>query len=306
MTNQPPDDENFADIPLADAIDAGILMHREVHFGGSFEEMREYYEKEGKGISPDFDLDRINLLEELEKRLKRNLAEVLLSGPDAERIGQAKDAYKKLRNVYESKTNPGSRNIARLIADLILSEDEFPEKEIAAIAEEKSAAVPALIDLLRSEDYYDPLFPGYGLAPGLAVKCLGLIGDKRAIIALFEAIGDSDFFNEDVALTALHAIGAPAKEFLLRVLHGRPLNFDNERAAIALSQFREDPEVAEACLKMLKEIDIKQNPLLAEYLVLACEGLTSPALRKDFIKFADNPSIPKQLQQDIKTISSEW
>ena len=74
--------------------------------------------------------------------------------------------------------------------------------------------MPALIDLLRNEDFYDPLFPGYGEAPVLAAKCLGLIGDKRAIISLFEAIGEGDFFNEDIILDALHVIGNPARDFL--------------------------------------------------------------------------------------------
>lgn len=293
------------EMPLSDAIDIAILMHREVHFGGQFDEMIEYYEKEGKGASPDFDLERIKVLQALEQKMNQNLAPLLLSGPDADRIAQAKEAYKKLRSLYEKKASATTK-IPLLIADLILSEDEEPENEIKAIAAEKSLAVPALIDLLRAEDFYDPLFPGYGLAPALAIKCLGLIGDKRAIIGLFESIGTSDFFNEDVALAALHAIGQPAKDFLLKVLHGRPLNFDNERAAIALSQFREDPQVAEACLKMLNEIDIKQNPVLAEYLVLACEGIANPELRTQFRALANRPDISKTMQQDIKTVAIDW
>lgn len=294
---------NDSEMPLSDSIDVNILMHRDAHFGGRFEEMIEYYEKEGKGMSPDFDLDRIYALHELEKNLKGNLAATILSGADAERVAESRDAYKKLRSLYE---HPGKSKYPILIADLILSEEEHPEKEILAIVAEKSAIVPALIDILRSEKSYDPLFPGYGLLPELVIKCLGLIGDKRAIIALYESIGESDFFNEDIVLEALHAIGKPAKDFLLKVLHGRPLNFDNERAAIALSQFKEDSEVAHACFTMLKEINIKQNPMLAEYLALACEGLKSPSDRKEFLDFANNPTTPKALAQDIRTISLEW
>lgn len=304
MTYPNSDEEDYSETPLADSIDIGILMHRDAHFGGNFEEMIEYYEKGGKGIFPDFDIERIRTLHALEKRSQRNLAATLLSGADAEKIGKSRDTYKKLRTLYEHPSK--SSKFPTLIADLILSEEEYPEKEIAAIVAEKSGIVPALIDVLRSENFYDPIFPGYGLVPELVIKCLGLIGDKRAIIALFEAIGESDFFNEDIALEALHAIGAPAKTFLLKVLHGRPLNFDNERAAIALSQFREDPEVAAECFKMLKEINIKQNPMLSEYLVLACEGLQDQSLRNEFLSLANNPNTPKTVAQDIRTIASEW
>jgi len=291
------------DMPLSDIIDVGILMHRDVHFGGQFDIMLDYYEKEGKGVVPDFDIERISELKDLERRSNQNIAPILLTGADADRVGAAKNAYKKLRSIYEKQASAKTK-IPQLIADLILSEEEEPEKEIRALAAEKGAAVPALIDLLRSEDFYDPLFPGYGMAPTLAVKCLGMIGDKRAIIGLFESIGESDFFNEDSALDALHAIGKPAKEFLLKVMHGRPLNFDNERAALALGRFRDDPEVADACFTMLKEIDLKQNPLLAEYLVLACEGLSDPGKKRDFLALANRPSTPKALAQDIKTIAA--
>lgn len=303
-----PDDENDLGLSFADATDIGILMHRDVHFGGQFESMLEYYNKYGKGINPDFELTRISALDEIEKRIKQNLAPLLLSGADAEKVARAKEAYKKLRSVYEQKKPSSSSkpNFPLLIANLILSEEESPEEEIAAIVAQKGAIVPALIDLLRSEDYSDPLFPGYGLAPNLAVKCLGLIGDKRAIIALFETIGEGDFFSEDMALDALKAIGAPAKEFLLRVLHGQPITYDNERAAIALSRFRNDPEVAMRCLEMLKTLDLKKHFLLADYLVLVCEGLSNPEERKEFHRLAELATTPPALQRDIQAMVKEW
>lgn len=298
----------FEEVPLSNATDIMILMHRDVHFGGQFDVMIEYYEKDGKGILQEFEVEQIVALQEMEKRLNKNLAALMLSGADADRVAKAKEAYKKLRNLYSKDKKEASTKskIPMLIADLILAEEEMPEQEINAIVAEKSSIVPALIELLRAEDFYDPLFPGYGLAPALAIKCLAKIADKRAIFALFELIGEADFFSEDIALEALHAIGAPAKEFLLHVLHAKPLNFDNERAAIALCRFREDPEVAETCFKMLHEIDLKQHNILAEYLVLACEGLTAPNKRKEFIALADKPTIPKTLQQDIRSIASQW
>lgn len=297
-------EEGIEDFPLTNALDVSILMHRDAHFGGRFDVMLDYYAKGGKGVNPDFDIERILLLAEMEKKMNQNLAALLLSGPDAERVGEAREAYKKLRDLYETE-KPYSK-IPLLIADLILSESEEPKEEIAALVKEKGLAVTALLNLIRSEEFHDPLFPGYGLAPGLAVECLGLIGDKRAIITLFEAIGSGDFFDEDMALSALHAIGEQAKTFLLKVLHGKPLNVDNEKAAIALIAFKEDPQVASICLDMLKDPEVRRHLPLATYLVLACEGLTDAEKRKEFVKMMDDPRTSKSVLQDMKIVVSAW
>ncbi len=299
--NEQNENEEFS---LADASDAAILMHRDAHFGGQFEIMQNYYDKEGKGVCSDFDAKRISELAALEKEMNQNLSGIILSGADAERVAEAKEAYKKLRDLYD-EDKPFNK-IPLLLADLILSEDEDPREEIAAIIKEKGLAVSALIELIRSENFYDPLFPGYGQAPGLALKCLGLIKDKRAIIALFESIGTGDFFDEDVALDALHAIGDPAKEFLLRVLKGKPWTGDNEKAALALIAFKEDQTVSSTALKMLMDPDVCAHISLATYLILICEGLTDKKSREAFTALLDHPSTPKELKQDIKIIAKLW
>jgi hypothetical protein len=296
--------EDDTDFPLTYSIDNAILMHRDAHFGGDFDIMIKYYEKGGKGISSDFDLQRIKELAEIEKQSQKNLAPFLLSGAEAEKVARAKQAYQQLRELYEIP-NPKSQ-LPLLVADLILSEDVQASKEIEALAAQKGAAVPFLIDLLRNEEFHDPLFPGYGLAPGLAAQCLGAIGDKRAIISLFESIGEGDFFDEDVILDSLKIIGAPAKEFLLKVLHGRPLNQDNEKAAIALIEFKEDPQVAAACLKMLQEIDMAKQLPLTTYLILTCEGLRTEVERRALIALSESPGVPQSVRQDIQTIATLW
>lgn len=298
------EDDNLECCNISNAIDNSILMHRDAHFGGSFPIMIDYYEKEGKGVNQDFELKRIRELAALEAKNHQNLAAMMLSGPEAEKVSQAKESYKNLRDLYDVK-KPKSK-IPLLIADLILSEEENPEKEIAAVVAEKGAIVPALIDILRFEDFYDPLFPGYGLAPELATRCLGQIGDKRAIYSLFETIGEADFFNEDAVLAALKRIGDPAKTFLLKVLHGRPLNFDNERAAIALVEFKEDPEVAKTCFDMLKEPDVRRDQVLSTYLLLVCAGLKDPQSRLEFQNLSDDPTFPKNLKLDVKAIVKTW
>lgn len=189
---------------------------------------------------------------------------------------------------------------------MILSEEEEAEKEVAAIVAEKGAIVPALIELLGNEQLYDPLFPGYGLVPSLVVKCLGEIGDKRAIISLFEALGQGDFFADDQILKAFRAIGNPAKTFLLRVVAGRPLNEDNERAAIALIVFRDDPEVSSTCFELLKQPDIQKDPCLPTYLTLACAGLQDPTQKEAFKQMAKQPHLSPLLKEDMKAIIHEW
>lgn len=300
-------EDSLEEFPLSDAIDHLIVMHRDAHFGGNFDIMLDYYERQGKGVSPEFEISRILELQGIEKQLQRNLGGLLLSGAEAERVAESHEAYKKLRSLYEKKA---LENVAtqypRLIADLILSEEEEPTAEIEAIVAEKRAIIPSLLELLRSDDFYDPLFPGYGFGPTLAAKCLGIIGDPRAIATLFESLGESDFAFENLTLKALKAIGEPSKKFLLKVVHAKPITYDNERAAMALLQFKDDPEVVQMCFEILKGLDLNQHIVLATYLILACEGLKDANQRREFETIAKSPKSPKMLQPDFRTILEHW
>ncbi len=298
-------EETETPFPLTDATDNAILMHREVHFGGKFDLMIEYYESEGRGVVQEFDINRIRELNLIESKMKQDLAPLLLSGAEAEKIAEAKQIYQQLKTLYKGPDSP-SKKFPKLIADLILAEEEDVDTAVEGIVTEKGAIVPILIDLVRSENFHDPLFPGYGLAPILATKCLGLIGDKRAIIALFESIGENDFIADDFALEALKNIGEPAKTFLLKVLHARPLTFDNERAAMALMGFKDDPEVVHKSLEMLKTLDLKKDFVLATDLILICEGLTDKEERKEFAALQHQQGIPTMIKKDIQAIVKSW
>lgn len=297
-------DHDIEQFPIAYSIDNLILMHRDAHFGGDFNVMLDYYKKNKKGISIEFDIERIQALADTQFAEGKDLAPLMLSGAEAERVANSKKLYKDLREICET-TN--KKNIVpKLIAELILSEDEEIPFAVQAVVAEKTAIVPALIDLLRSEEFYDSLAPGYGQAPTLAAECLGQIGDKRAIISLFEAIGSGDFFNEDIILKALKAIGEPAKTFLLKVLKGKPFTNDNDRAAIALIAFKDDPEVSTTCLNMLQELDLIKYMPLATYLILACEGLSSQKEQMELLAIAEKPSTPKNLRLDITAVAKGW
>lgn len=247
---------------------------------------------------------RIEQLALLEQQIKQNLAALFLTAPEIQKVADSRNAYQKLKEIYEVKKikNP----YPQLIADLILSEEENPEKEISAIVAEKGKIVDLLINLLRSEEFYDPLFPGYGQTPFLAVQCLEKIGDKKAIISLFEAVGQGDFFTDEQILKALKAIGDPALQFLLHVVKGRPLNEDNEKAAIALIAFKENEEVANHCFDLLQQPDVLKDLCLPTYLVLACAGLKDPVRREKFKAMIKDSHLPSQLREDIKGVIHEW
>lgn len=294
----------YEHFPIVDAVDHDILMHRDAHFGGQFSFMLDYYRKEGKGVQPEFQISRIERLAELEERMKQNLAALFLDSQEAQRVADSREAYQILRAIYEVKK--AKSPYPQLIADLILAEDEEAEQEIAAIAEHKDQIVPSLIDLLRNESFYDPLFPGYGQAPLLAVKCLERIGDKRAIISLFEALGHDDFFGDEQIVKALKAIGKPAQDFLQHVIKARPLNEDNEKAAIALIAFKDEDGVADFCFDFLQEADVLKDPCLPTYLVLASAGLKDPIRRQAFKVLSKNEKIPLLIRKDMQAVLHEW
>ena len=291
-------------LPLIDAIDHEILMHREAHFGGQFSIMLDYYKQEGRGVRPEFSIERIEQLAKLESELKQNLAPLFLELSEIEKIGESRNIYKNLRSIYEIEQPKVKHPL--LIADLILSEDEEAKSEVQAIVAEKDRIVPSLIEILKNELFYDPLFPGYGLTPDLVIQCLGLIGDKRAIITLFESFGQGDFFTDDQIIKALKAIGEPAKEFLIRVVKSHPINEDNERAAIALIHFKDQEEVAAICFDLLKNKEMQKDPCLLTYLTLICEGLKDPIKREEFRDLAKSGILPKLLTADLKAIIQEW
>lgn len=293
-------EEAFA---LADAEDLEILMHRDAHFGGRFEVMLEYYREGGKGVSEELLPERIVELAQLQDSSGQDLAAYLLTGPEAERVARARATYKALSDIYDVEDTENSH--PKLLADLILSEDEEAEEEIKAIVAEGSTIVPLLVQLLRADDFHDPLYPGYGQAPALAARCIGLIGDTSSIPVLFEAMGAGDFFAEEDVVHALKDIGPEAKKFLLKVLILRPLTHDNENAARALTHFVPDSEVAEHCLNQLDDPEIATHPNLVAYLVLCCEGLQKEADRQRFIALKQRPDL-QNLDKDMAVIAKSW
>lgn len=284
---------------LADSEDIDILMHRNAHFGGSFEVMLDYYQGEGKGIQEEFSPSRMEYLHSIEQKTGQDLSLQFFDSYERELVGRVREAYSKLRAIYDSTEDPEAP--AKLIADLVLSEEEEPQEEITAIVKRGKLMVPYLLQLLNAQEFYLSIYPGYGQAPLLAAQCLGLIKDPEAIVPLFEALKSGDFFTEESVVGALAAIGDQAKAFLLRTVIARPLTPDNELAARVLTHFSENPDVSHICLQQLDDPAVCKHENLAAYLVLACAGLTQPDEQKTFSELAHRAAL-QDFQQDIQAI----
>jgi hypothetical protein len=290
------------EIPLLDEIDLEILMHRDAHFGGNFGIMIEYYENEGVGSLPDFDVERIIELQAIQEELGEDLSLKLLPESAREEIAKAKNLYAQLEAVYDKK----NATIAILISDLILTEDEEPIDEITAIIDAGEKMVEPLIGLIDSTDFYNPLFPGYGRTPAFAAVCLDKIGNPKAIPHLFNALGGENLDLEEIFISSLAEFGEPAKEFLLKKLTGKIISKDNLNAAIALAFFPIEDEIAKAALSLLHDAKNLKNEAFAPYLICLTEGLQSPSDRKAFHKIIEAPSFPKELKLDAQTILHSW
>lgn len=291
------------EIPALDTVDLEILMHRDVHFGKNFDIMIEYYLEDGVGAMPDFDAARMRELKTIEEQMKQDLSALLLPGSAKSLVERAKKAYFDLREVY-SKEKPDEVGI--LISDLILSEEELPKAEMQKIIEKREKAVDPLIHLINSSDFYDPLFPGYGRSPRFAAKCLAEIGDPRSIQYLFNALGQENFFTDDAMISSITSFGEQAKPFLIRTLQHKPLSKDNEHAAIVLTNFPDDPEIAKACLEMLKQPDIQKKVPLATYLIFGCAALNNKSDQKAFKELSRDQNLSPDLHDEMRVILNSW
>lgn len=284
------------EFPLIDETDHAILMHKDAHFNGSFAIMLDYYVNEGKGTIDTFELERIQALALIEEQYQVFLSEELLSDEEKKEVIRSKIKYRSLKELYDLPSHPSQK-----IADLIFSEEMDPLEEIEALSMTPEA-IPLLIDLIQEDDFYNPLFPGYGLAPLHAIECLGQLKAKEAIIPLFECLGKSEFFGEEAVIQALFAIGDPAKEFLLSRLKKTPISKENENAAIALLPFKDDSRISDTCLHLLEIPEVQQNPLFFTYLLLLCDELKEDRQKNQLLQISNSKYLSKENQVELDWI----
>lgn len=237
---------------IEDELDHLILMHRDVHFGGSFAIMRDFYKEEHRGCLQDIDLDRIEYLMQMEHDANFNLSEEFLTESEKAEVKKCHDAYIHLRQHPSAFTN------------LILSDEDDPKEEIAAIVKKGDDAVPTLLTLLQQPELFNPLYPGYGQTPHYIVRCLEEIGDTSAIKPLFEAMNHGDFEFESAVVSALAKLDA--RKFLLERLKLTPFGRENINAAIALAAYENDPQI-KATAKALLDHAPKELSLYLETLL---------------------------------------
>lgn len=297
------EDHEFPSIPLLSAEDVEILMHRDAHFGGNFNIMIDYYGNQDHiGIMPDFEVERIKFLQQKEGEMGENLSTILMPLPAKQIVEKSKKLYISLRSVYEE----AKEDLSKLISDLILAEEEEPVKEINALAEHKEKAVKLLLNLLSSEEFFDPLYPGYGRAPINAAKVLAKIKDERAIPYIFNAIGQDNFDADQEMITALLSFGEPAKNFLLKKMLGQPYSKDNERAMMALTALEGDEEIAKVALSLLEEKGVMAHEGFAIYLVLACYPLIHEHDRNRFKALSHLKAIPSSVRGEMEMVIKFW
>ncbi len=242
--------------------DRRILLHRESHFGGSFPVMLEYYERgDARGIHDEISLSRIAFLADVEKRLGRDIAPLILSGADAEKIAWSKKMYGDIQKTAQD--NPQ----ASLYSTLILHEEEelqFTDKELMMLAQKPSI----LIMLASSDEFRDELAPGYGKAPFEAIRLIGRLKIKDAKEPLLRLLSIAEGEEEEELLIALSSLGDELLEQACSFLSSKPLTPFHEKMALLLLQFLPDPRVAVCAAKLLLDKEIQSSPL-AKWLQLA-------------------------------------
>ena len=288
-----------SDTPLIDTLDMEILLHRDCHFSSLFDEMLDYYKKEGVGSMPDFEVGEIEKLFALEKKLGKNLSSLYLNEASHEIIRGVKDMYAKFREIYEL-SNPDPSKV--LISDLILSEEDYPEKTITDIVREKETMFDQVLPLISSDFFYNPLYPGYGRVPAIAATILQKMNNPKAIPHLFNALSEDNFFTDESIITALTAFEDEAINFLIPKLNGHPFSNDNERAAIVLSSFPENERIATACLETLEKTETPSRPMFASYLIFACSPLKGKENHQRLIDLTKTKGFSPELQAELDIV----
>lgn len=266
--------------------------------------MITYYRGEKKGVQTEFTPERLEKLASIETRLRVNLSDLLFADRHREKVRHMRREYAKLRDLASAQSI--SADPKRALARLILADSEEPIEQLRAVEKLGVGAVPHLIELFSDATFYDPLSPGFGLAPELAAKCLGSIADTRAIKVLFAKLGDVGFFTQDVVLEALRKIGDPSRDFLLQKLQARPFTEDNQKAAFALVHFREDFLVAATGYRLLTDEQLEHRSCFLNSLVMICEGLAGTSLAPHFQQLQDDDRLPQLIRQDVREVVENW
>lgn len=247
---------------VVDEEDRRILLHRDAHFSGSFPAMLEYYERpDARGVHDEISYNRIAFLADVEKRLGRDIAPLILAGADAEKIAWARKMYADIQKA--SHDNPN----AALFSTILLHEEnelEFSEEDLQKLSQHPSL----LLMLASSEEFRDELAPGYGKAPLDAIRLIGKLKIREGMEPLLRLLATAEGEEEEELLFALYSLGDEVLEKACSFLASKPLTPFHERMALLLLQFLPDPRAVLCANTLLKDKEIERSPL-AKWLMLA-------------------------------------
>lgn len=260
--------------------DTLLLMHCDVHFSQNFELMADYYASDGIGVDPDIDLKRIQEFQKLSRKEALYLFENLITPEKLPRVLEAKEAYLRLRDVYESESKDVG---ACLLSDLLLSEDEDTSDEEQAIFEYGTKLIPVLVTILRSYLYHSSLGPGYGQGPSRVLRCLSLFDTTPCISEAFESlsISDNPFYSYDVT-NYFRIFENQAKAFLFKQIESAVLSEDHRRALEILAEFELTEEDRERIIAVwAQHLSNPQSAMMAHcFSSLLLEGLNEKLIKK--------------------------
>jgi hypothetical protein len=286
------------DHPLLNEIDLEILMHKDAHFGGSFQTMIEYYEEDGIGVQEEFEIERIKDLSLIDK--DGHLSEDILPEVAKNDVLFSKQLYKKFKNCYKE-----GDELSKKLADLILCESFDPTEEIEALSSFHKQAIKPLVEILQTDYFYNPLNPGYGRAPINVALTLKKIGDQDVIPHLFSALGKS-FIADEILINTLISFGEKSVEFLKNRLKASPYTKDNYLASLALSSFPLDDETAKIALYLLGLKSTYSHQSYVSYLICICEGLENDTDREAFLELSKSEPLSKAVKEEMKLVISFW
>lgn len=250
------------DLPLFEEEDEVLLAHKKAHFSDTYEVMKEYYKNpEAKGICEEIYPDRIAQLQKIEEQYKIPLSSYLLSSEKQSRI----DTFSRMRDAFESIIEEDPVSFEGKLCEAILSE-EYVEDLVEKWSEDFIENPKILLEIAQSELLQDPLSPGYGQAPVLAILLLGKAKYEEAIPAFFSMIGKADFFVENAVLWALSQMGQAALAFAKKKLVSHPISLENEKAALVLLEFPKSEEISSLAKRLLDSANL--SPSLKEYVQL--------------------------------------
>ena len=268
------------DAPTLDELDVSLLMQKNIHFGGSFQEMLEYYQDVSLlEHRDDIDIDRVSYLKEVEDA--GTDLEELLDEQTLEEIEDKKSLYSQIEDQAADSNNPEEQ----AIANLILCSEFDVEDEIITAANLGDDIVPYVLKIIERDDFYSKISPGQGRAPASAIRVLIALRDNSAILLLFSRMFNISTYTEGVFMQYFREFEAETKELIRRMLSGKTWSLDHERALSIATYLSFNQEIADECFAIIKDQSrCPKDEAYQTYLALVSNGdFDFPQNRKEDI-----------------------